>query len=127
MTDIDLQAPVAPVEVRVLRRAFARLDKVALGVALGLTVGAILALATAWLLVRGGRVVGPTLSLLGQYFPGYEVSWGGVLFGLLYGFLAGFLTGWGVAWLRNATIHVFLSWARHRGERALERQFLDYV
>ena len=57
-----------------LLQAFTRLDKTALGVA----VGAICALtvwgATTLLVAKGGREVGPTLALLGQYFVGYTVG-----------------------------------------------------
>ena len=54
-------------------------------------------LATSVLLLRGGESVGPTLSLLGHFLIGYDVSWGGALLGaveaLLGGFALGFLLG----------------------------------
>ena len=56
---------------------------------------------TAWLLVRGGEDVGAHLSLLGQYFPGYVVSWPGAFLGLLYGGLVGAVVGWLTAWIYN--------------------------
>jgi hypothetical protein len=60
-----------------------------------------LALATAWLLVRDGENVGAHLNLLGQYFPGYSVSWLGVLVGGFYGALCGAVLGGTLAWLYN--------------------------
>ena len=52
-------------------RAFARIDAIAMGSALGLLLGGGLFLATAVLLIRQGPVVGPHLSLLSQFIPGY--------------------------------------------------------
>jgi hypothetical protein len=48
---------------------------------------------TAWLLVKGGSNVGYHLQLLGQYFPGYTVSWSGAFLGFLYGALLGAISG----------------------------------
>lgn len=71
----------------------------------GLVTGVILALgifvATNWLVLKGGDVVGPHLGLLGQFFIGYEVSFGGSLIGFAYGFATGFLVGCLVARLYN--------------------------
>jgi hypothetical protein len=71
----------------------------------GLVTGVMLALgifvATNWLVLKGGDVVGPHLGLLGQFFIGYEVSFAGSLIGFAYGFAAGFLLGYLVARLYN--------------------------
>ena len=71
----------------------------------GLVTGVILALgifvATNWLVLKGGDVVGPHLGLLGQFFIGYEVSFGGSLIGFAYGFATGFSLGYLVARLYN--------------------------
>ena len=56
---------------------FAKLDRVALGMASGIVTGVMLLAATLALVVRGGPVVGPNLALLGQYLPGYRVTPGG--------------------------------------------------
>lgn len=61
------------------------------GIVGGVVGGAVLAAATVWLLLKGGDPVGPHLSLLGQIFIGYRVSWLGSLVGFGYGFLSGFL------------------------------------
>ena len=42
-----------------------------------------------WLVIRGGSSVGAHLGLLGQYFPGYSVTWSGCILGFFYGFSRG--------------------------------------
>ena len=61
------------------------------GIAGGVVAGGLLAAATIWLLVKGGDPIGPHISLLGQFFPGYSVTWFGSLIGFGYGFMLGFL------------------------------------
>lgn len=81
-----------------------RLEAVVQGVAAGVIVGSAVLLATLWLVVRGGPVVGPHLALLGQFFPGYRVTLGGSLVGFAWGFVAGFAAGWTVSVLYNAIV-----------------------
>lgn len=57
---------------------------------------------TAWLLVKGGPRVGRHLGLLGQYFPGYSVTWGGSVLGFFYGAAVAGTGGWIVAAVYNA-------------------------
>jgi hypothetical protein len=114
-------------EVRILQRAFARLDPVALGAATGIVCGAGLALATAVLVFRGGVIVGPRLALLAQFFPGFAVTWPGALAGFAYGAVAGFVIGWGTAQLRNAAVALFFRSATSAGRAAERKKFLDYV
>jgi hypothetical protein len=92
----------------VLARAFARFDPVALGVAGGAVTGLLLFAATAVLLLKGGAEVGPTLTLLNQYFPGYSVTWPGALVGLGYGAGMGFVVGWVGAVAHNVSTAVYL-------------------
>jgi len=82
----DLEALVL---VRVVR-----LNAVVAGVVTGLLAGLAVFVATNWLVLKGGRVVGPHLSLLGQYFIGYRVSFVGSLIGFAWGFLAGAAVVW---------------------------------
>ena len=110
-----------------LARAFPKLDRLALGVSLGLTAGLILCLASLILVMKGGDVVGPNLVLLAQYFPGYSVTVGGAFVGLLYGFVAGFLGGWTLAFLRNAVVVLYMVLTRRRAERLLTRNLLEYL
>lgn len=83
-----------------------RLNATVTGFVTGTLAGMGLFIATLWLVVKGGDVVGPHLSLLGQFFWGYTVTFGGSFVGLGYGFLIGFLAGYAVAWLYN----LFLRW-----------------
>lgn len=84
-----------------LTRAVVRFNAIMMGVVLGVLCGVGLFVATIWLVLKGGPVLGPHLSLLGQYFPGYTVSWGGSILGLLYGFLTGFVAGAAVGGVYN--------------------------
>lgn len=102
---------------RPLMLTFAHLDPLALGVALGFVFGFWILFATAALLVRGGNVVGPNLSLLSQYFIGYSVSWPGTIIGFLYAGIFGFLIGYSFSLLRNFLIHLYLTMTRRRAER----------
>jgi hypothetical protein len=76
-----------------LRRAVARLNQRAWGITLGLLLGGGLFIATNVLVIRGGPVVGPHLSLLGVYFPGYRVTFTGSLVGFVYAFVVGYALG----------------------------------
>jgi len=99
---------------RLLIQTFARLDRRALGVAVGLWFGLGIFGATIVLLIKGGSVVGPTLGLLSQYIIGYSVTWGGSLVGLVYGFACGFCFGWLVAFLRNLFLSLHLQSVRFK-------------
>jgi protoporphyrinogen oxidase len=109
-----------------LTEVFLKLDRVALGLSLGLTSGALLFLATLALVLKGGAHVGPTLGLLGQYFPGYTVTATGSVLGLLYGFVSGFVVGWCFAFLRNATVFLYMAVVHRRAELQALRRLLEY-
>jgi protoporphyrinogen oxidase len=110
----------------VVRQAFTKLDRVALGVSVGSTAGVLLFLATLVLVLKAGDVIGPRLGLLSQYFPGYTVTPEGAALGLLYGFAVGFAGGWLVAALRNATLFLYLAVSQHRAERQILKRLLEY-
>ena len=78
-----------------------QLNAKALGLTLGVLFGLIMFIATNWLVVKGGREVGPHLQLIGQFFIGYSVSFLGSIIGLIYGFLGGYICGAFTAWLYN--------------------------
>jgi hypothetical protein len=78
-----------------------RLEAVIQGLVLGVMTGAGIMVATLVLLVRGGRVVGPHLSLLAQFCPGYHVSVIGSLIGFAWGAFYGFVVGYLVSTLYN--------------------------
>jgi hypothetical protein len=73
----------------------------ALGLVIGIIVGLAIFAATLWLMLKGGPVIGPHLSLLGQFLPGYSVTYFGSVLGLVYGFILGYVGGWAIAWLYN--------------------------
>ncbi len=77
------------------------LNAKALGLVLGVVCGLVMFIATNWLVIKGGGVVGPHLSLLSQYFIGYTVSFPGSFVGLAYGFALGTLSGSLVGWIYN--------------------------
>jgi hypothetical protein len=92
----------------VIIQAFARIDRSALGLAVGILWGVGIFTATIVLLFRGGEVVGPNLALLGQFFFGYTVTLSGAFIGLVYGLIAGFIVGWLIAFLRNLLMSIYL-------------------
>jgi hypothetical protein len=92
-----------------LSRAFARLDPLAMGAAVGLVSGVGLSVATAVLLLQGGLSIGLHLGRLSFYLPGYSVTWPGVLVGLIEGAVAGGALGVALAWLWNAYHRLFVT------------------
>jgi hypothetical protein len=76
-----------------LARAVLRLNSNILGLVIGILAGFSIFVATNWLVIKGGEQVGPHLSLLGQYFIGYRVSFVGSLIGTIYGFVVGYIAG----------------------------------
>jgi copper chaperone CopZ len=76
------------------------------GIVFGLVIGSAIFIATNWLVIKGGPVVGPNLSLLGQFFIGYDVTFLGSIIGFGYGFLCGFLVGYITATLYNLVIDI---------------------
>ena len=78
-----------------------RLNATIQGIVTGLLVGLGIFIATNWLILKGGTPVGPHLSLLGQYFIGYRVTFVGSLVGFVYGFATGFIGGYSIARIYN--------------------------
>jgi hypothetical protein len=95
MTTEQRDTPTA-LPVRILR-----LEALVQGLAWGLVAGLGLFLATNWLVLKGGRVVGPHLRLLRQFFIGYEVTFVGSLIGFAYAFACGFVAGYLVSLVYN--------------------------
>ena len=106
--------------------AFAPLHRTALGLGSGVVLGALLAIATFVMVIRGGYPE-PNLSLLAQFFRGYSVTWPGVIVGFLWGFAVGFGLGWGFALVRNATVWIWLTLIRSRAEMEQYSDFLDHL
>jgi len=70
-----------------------RLNARAWGISTGLLLGGGLFLATIFLVIRGGPMVGQHLSLLRIFFPGYSVTWLGAFVGFVYAFVIGYGLG----------------------------------
>jgi hypothetical protein len=110
-----------------LIQAFAKLDKVALGLAAGIIGGLGLFLATVFLVIKGGNPVGPNLALLGQYFIGYTVTWKGSLIGLAYGSVCGFILGWSIAFLRNLFVAMYIYTVKLKSNLLTINDFLGHL
>ena len=110
-----------------LTRVVLKLDRVAFGLSLGVVSGILLFLATLWLVMKGGDIVGPNLQLLSQYLPGYSVTISGSVLGLAYGFLVGFVGGWAFAFLRNTALFLYMAIIHRRAEFLLLRKLLEYL
>ncbi|MFH1154074.1 MAG: hypothetical protein V1793_09660 [Pseudomonadota bacterium] len=67
----------------------------------GLLSGFVLFAATNWLVLKGGKTVGPHLRLLDQFFIGYSVTFTGSIVGFFYGFLAGGFAAGLIAYIYN--------------------------
>ncbi len=111
----------------VIRAAFAKLDPVAMGSAVGLVFAVSLFLATVALIIKGGEVVGPHLSLLGHYLIGYKVTWSGAFLGLIESGISGFLLGYTGASLRNWTMSTYSNLLKRRADIDQSKDLLDKV
>jgi len=90
-----------------------RLNATVQGIVAGILVGLVIFVATNWLILQGGHmapqgelVIGPHLSLLGQFFIGYRVTFLGSLIGFAYGFVSGFLVGYLVSKVYNGVVEL---------------------
>jgi len=86
---------------KIVMTRLARLSATIYGIVFGLLFGLGVFVATLWLVIRGGLVVGPNLALLGQFFLGYTVTYWGSVIGFIYGFAAGFIIGFLIATIYN--------------------------
>jgi hypothetical protein len=93
------------VEQVVLTRLL-RLNATVQGVVTGIVAGLGIFIATNWLVLKGGDVVGPHLGLLGHFFIGYKVSFVGSLIGFAYASVTGFVIGYFIARIYNYIVDV---------------------
>ncbi len=91
-------------EWALISHAIARLRASVMAIVFGLTAATGLFVATAWLVIRGGAQVGPTLGLLRHYLPGYTVTWPGAFVGFIYAAVIGGIVGWVVAFIYNQIV-----------------------
>ena len=95
----------------VLMAGFARMDVLGLTAAMACLGASALFLLTAVLLLKGapeGQHIGTHLNVLGNYFPGYHVTWPGSVAGAFYGAVTGALLGfaWSVLWNLSHLLYV---------------------
>jgi hypothetical protein len=95
---------LTPQEERAIEKVLVRMNEQGWGIAIGLLLGGGLFLATIVLVIKGGDVVGPHLSLLGIYFPGYTVSVLGSFIGFVYAFVLGYAIGRTIGTIYNKLI-----------------------
>jgi hypothetical protein len=88
-------------EQKVIQKTIASIHEQGWGLAFGLVLAAGLLVATNVLVIQGGHLVGPHLSLLRWYFPGYSVTFVGSLIGAVYAFVIGYGLGRTVATIYN--------------------------
>lgn len=128
MTPIDFEdneAETSDNTTEILVQSLTRLDKTALGIALGIFFGLVIFLATNFLIIKGGEEIGKNLILLGQYFAGFDISFTGSLVGAFYGLISGFVIGWLIAFLRNSIIRVYIGFLRLKGSMSTINDFID--
>jgi protoporphyrinogen oxidase len=106
-----------------------KFDRVALGAALGLICALGIFAMTAILLLKGpdGGQVGRNLSLLGQYFPGYRVTWPGTLVGALYGAIVGLIAGYLFAVFTNLVTSIAKVMMKRRVSAQRVWDVLEYI
>jgi hypothetical protein len=87
-------------------KAVARIQTSVLTVVFALISGFGLFFMTVWLLIRSGKRVGLHLQLLGNYFPGYSVTWLGSVVGFFYAAVVGGLVGWSIGTIYNKVVSI---------------------
>jgi len=93
-------------DITEVSRAIVKIQTGVLALVCAVIGGGGLFLMTVWLLLKGGSQVGAHLQLLGQYFPGYAVTWTGSVLGLLYGALTGGIIGWTIGRIYNGVVRI---------------------
>jgi protoporphyrinogen oxidase len=121
----DRQTPLRLTPEELIEAAFAKLDPVSLGTAVGIVAGVSIFIATITLLLKGGEVVGPTLALLDNVLLGFSMTWSGALVGLVEATLGGFMLGYLFAWLRNMGIDAYAWLLQRRAIAESQRNLLD--
>ncbi len=87
-----------------VRHVVARIQASIMAFVMAVICGLIVFIATAVLLIKDGPNVGQHLQLLGQFFPGYQVSWIGSFVGFFYGAIIGAIAGWLIGIIYNLIV-----------------------
>lgn len=109
-----------------LSHVFVKLDPIAFGGALGLTVGLLLFFVTLMEVNLEHQGVAEFLHNLGEYIPGYQVTVMGGFIGLVFGIGIGFFAGWLFAFLRNALLVFYMAFVERRAQIQVLRTILDF-
>jgi hypothetical protein len=91
-------------EEQILKHAVVRLNGHILGFVIGIIAALGIFVATNWLVLKGGDVVGPHLALLGHFFIGYSVTFLGSFIGAIYGLIVGYIAGLLIGWIYNGVV-----------------------
>jgi hypothetical protein len=109
LQDMSKQHPSAlpestDITEQILERTVLLLNANILGLVLGIVAGIIIFVATNFLILKGGEVIGPHLSLLRNFFPFYSVTFLGSIVGFGYGLLSGYVAGFCIASIYNLVV-----------------------
>jgi len=126
LEEVSIEPSKRAVWVKILSSSLARIDKLGFATATGSISGLIVFLATIFLVIKGGEVVGPKLQLLNQYFFGYTVTLKGAFVGMAYSSAWGFIFGWLFAYFRNLFIAFFIYRVKRKTEFLKFRDFIDH-
>ena len=96
-----MKEPFTAEEQRILSTVVTDAHEQSWGIAAGLLLGLGLFVATNVLVIKGGDPVGPHLSLLSVYLPGYSVTFVGSLIGFVYLFVIGYGIGRSIVTIYN--------------------------
>ncbi|AGS39782.1 hypothetical protein [Cycloclasticus zancles] len=105
-TELDLNESI------VLNAVFAKIDKTAFSLSLGIIFFLSMFLVTAISIIKGNAsnpIAGPELAALNYYLPGYNLSWYGNIIGSAYMSVIGAILGWFFGALWNLTHYLYLA------------------
>jgi chromate transport protein ChrA len=108
-----------------LEEIFPRVQKRALGVALGVTCGGFVFLLTVFHIIVRPEAI--PLGLLAQFFHGYDVTWAGAFVGLAWGFTVGFVGGCLLGFIHNVNLDIWSAIVRARADLSQKRDVLDHI
>jgi hypothetical protein len=118
--------PLSPLEQhQIFLRTFGRLDPIALGTALALTISLAFTAATTIAILQDASDLKQQLDLLGNYFPGFETTPPRSLLSIPYGAIAGFFLGFSFATARNIAIRAVLNFVKLSNFTSAIEQALD--
>lgn len=117
---------VAGVVQEALTHVFVKLDPLAFGAALGLTLGLLLFSVTLAVALQGGSGFAEILGNLREYIPWYAITIPGSVVGLVFGLVVGAIIGWSYAFMRNAMIVLYMAFIQRRAQIQVLRTILDF-